>query len=56
MAYPLLILAKLRGDVPGDDWWRVALGPAIFYGFLLVGMRITSRIDLRKAETFDELE
>jgi hypothetical protein len=50
VAYPLLVAAKLAGNLPDHlGWIHVAIGPLVGYGVLLGGMWFTSWLDHKKA-------
>jgi hypothetical protein len=54
VAYPLLIAAKLTGNLPDRlTWAHVALGPLVGYGGLVVMSWLACRLDLRKAKKED---
>jgi hypothetical protein len=51
VAYPLLIAAKLTGNLPDHlTWAHVLLGPLVGYGLLVVMSWLASRLDLQKAK------
>jgi hypothetical protein len=55
-AYPVLITAKVTWGLPDHDWWRVALGPVVGFGFFIGVMWFASWRDLRGARRREELE
>lgn len=49
VAYPLLVTAKLNGNLPDYfGWGHVILGPLFGYGFLLGMVRFCSWLDFRR--------
>ena len=49
VAYPLLVTAKLTGNLPDHlGWVHVVLGPLVGYGLLIGMTRFSSWLDFRR--------
>ena len=56
VAYSLLITARMAWGPTDHDWWRIALGPVIGFGFPLGAFWFASRLDIEEARRGEELE
>jgi hypothetical protein len=56
VAYTSLIAVKVVWGLPDHDWWWIAFGPVVGFGFGFCAIWSASRRDLRDARRRDELE